>query len=128
MCGGFAASCGDRPRSLAAWNLGRLTGYAVLGALAGAAGDLLPGPPWLPALVATLFLLWFALGLAGVVAEPSFVAPVLLRAWTRVAQSPGVAARFAFGLANGFLPCGLVYAALTVPVALARPLAGALSR
>ena len=76
---------------------------------------------------ATLFLGWFAAGLAGLAPEPSLVFPALSRSGALLRDDRGAAARFAFGVVNGFLPCGLVYAALGVPVALAAPLAGALA-
>ena len=67
MCGGFASTVGSRPSGAAAWHLGRLSTYALLGALAGAVGQVLPGPSWLPAVVATVLLCWFALAIAGLV-------------------------------------------------------------
>jgi uncharacterized protein len=125
MCGAFAASCTRVRRGLPAWHLGRIGTYALLGTLAGAAGQLLPGPAWLPAALATGFLAWFALALAGVVPEPHLVPPGLARAGSRAARIPSTGAQFVFGVANGFLPCGLVYSALSLPVALGTPARGA---
>lgn len=127
MCGAFAASCTRVPRGLPAWHAGRIGTYALLGALAGAAGHLLPGPPWIPAAVAATLLLWFALALAGLVPEPRLIPRGLTSAAGRAAQTPSPAAQAAFGVANGFLPCGLVYSALSIPVALADPARGALA-
>lgn len=127
MCGAFAASCTRVPRGLPAWHAGRIGTYALLGALAGAAGRLLPGPPWLPAAVAAALLLWFALALAGLVPEPRLIPRGLTNAASRAAQTTSPAAQAAFGVANGFLPCGLVYSALSIPVALADPARGALA-
>jgi uncharacterized protein len=127
MCGAFAAACGRTATGLPAWHLGRIGTYALLGALAGSFGQLLPGPAWLPAALATALLFWFALALAGYVREPRLVPPGLTRAGRRAAQSPTSAAQFVFGVVNGFLPCGLVYSALTIPVALAEPGRGALA-
>jgi uncharacterized protein len=127
MCGAFAASCTRVPRGLPAWHAGRIGTYALLGALAGAAGRLLPGPPWLPAAVAAGLLLWFALALAGLVPEPRLIPRGLTSAAGRAAGTPSPAAQAAFGVANGFLPCGLVYSALSIPVALADPARGALA-
>ena len=112
MCGGFAAACGapsGRASGLdrAAWHLGRLTTYAVLGGLAGGFGSLIPGPTWLPTALSTVLMVAFALVLAGVIPEPSL-------------RVPG-ASRLAA------LPCGLVYAALAVPVASGSPLVGSVS-
>ncbi|HEY6108203.1 MAG TPA: sulfite exporter TauE/SafE family protein [Gemmatimonadales bacterium] len=127
MCGAFAASCTRVPRGLPAWHAGRIGTYALLGALAGAAGRLLPGPPWVPAVVAAGLLLWFALALAGLVPEPRLIPRGLTSAAGRAAGTPSPAAQAAFGVANGFLPCGLVYSALSIPVALADPARGALA-
>ncbi|HSD32514.1 MAG TPA: sulfite exporter TauE/SafE family protein [Gemmatimonadales bacterium] len=127
MCGAFAASCTRVPRGLPAWHAGRIGTYALLGAFAGAAGHLLPGPPWLPAVVAAALLLWFALALAGLVPEPRLIPRGLTSAASRAAHTTAPAAQLAFGIANGFLPCGLVYSALSIPVALADPARGALA-
>lgn len=124
MCGGFAASCGRPGRALAAWHAGRLTTYALLGAAAGAAGHALgrlPGPAWLPAAVAATLLAWFALALAGLVPEPRLALPGVGRAGATLAGRNGAGWRYAFGLATGLLPCGLVYGALTVAVAAGTP-------
>jgi hypothetical protein len=127
MCGAFAASCARTRAGLPAWHLGRILTYAGLGALAGSVGKLLPGPAWLPAALASVLLVWFALSIAGLVPEPRLVPPGLASAGQRAITSPSVGAQFLFGVINGFLPCGLVYSALTVPVALAEPLPGALA-
>jgi len=127
MCGPFASACARTTPGLAAWHAGRLTGYAILGAVAGAAGAVLPGPAWLPGLLAALFLLWFGAALASLVPEPRVVLPGLARAGSLLRQDRGALARYTFGVANGFLPCGLVYTALSIPVALSAPLPGALA-
>lgn len=127
MCGPFASACARTAPGLTAWHAGRLTGYAILGAVAGAAGAVLPGPAWLPGLLAALFLLWFGAALAGLVPEPRVVLPGLARAGNLLRQDRGALARYTFGVVNGFLPCGLVYTALSIPVALSAPLPGALA-
>jgi sulfite exporter TauE/SafE len=127
MCGGFAVLCGGRARDTLLWHAGRLTSYATLGALAGAFGALMPGPSWLAAVISLGLMAWFAAGLAGLVPEPQLVIPGLRQLGSAVARSPAGATRYAFGVVNGLLPCGLVYAALSVPVALADPATGALA-
>jgi len=127
MCGPFAAACGRTASGLGAWHAGRITAYALLGAVAGAAGAAIPGPPWVPAVFAAVFLTWFAAGLAGLVPEPRLVFPALARSGSLLREDRGAPARYLFGVVNGFLPCGLVYAALGLPVALAAPLPGALA-
>lgn len=134
MCGAFCTAASSRPGGQALWHAGRLTTYAVLGALAGLAGGAvgvlgtaIPGAAWLPQVVAAILLVWFALALAGVVREPHFRLPGLTKLGARVAGGTTLGSRYAFGLATGLLPCGLVYAALALPVALGSPAVGALA-
>lgn len=127
MCGGFAAACGSGGDRGSAWHLGRLVTYATLGALAGAFGAAIPGPGWVAAALSAVLLTWFALALAGVVQEPRLRLPGLTRLATKNAGATGFGGRLVFGMANGLLPCGLVYAALAIPVAAGDPLVGALS-
>jgi uncharacterized protein len=125
MCGGFATACA-RPRGgLWAWHGGRLSTYAVLGALAGTLGAALPGPAWLPAVVSSALLVWFAGALAGVLPQPALPLPGLRRAGQALVRRPGTGARFLFGVVTGLLPCGMVYAALGLAVAAANPLTSA---
>ena len=125
MCGPFAVACGTTTRGSLAWHTGRLTTYGILGAIAGTVGHALPGPPWLVGTLSTVMIIWFAGTLAGWFPEPHVVVPGLARLATRAATTSSVFGRFVFGLANGLLPCGLVYAALSIPVVLANPVAGA---
>ena len=127
MCGGFAATADSRPSGAAAWHLGRLSTYALLGAIAGAVGKVIPGPAWIPATVATVLLCWFALAIAGLVPEPRIRVPGIGRAGIALANREGLGWRYLFGMTTGLLPCGLVYAALALPMALGHPLAGALA-
>ena len=127
MCGGFAVACGGRARDTVLWHAGRTTTYAVLGALAGAFGSLIPGPGWVVAVVSGLLIAWFAAGLAGLVPEPHVSIPGVKHLATNLASRTNMAARFGFGMANGLLPCGLVYASLAIPVAAGDPVVGALA-
>jgi uncharacterized protein len=127
MCGGFAVACGGRARDTFLWHGGRTTTYAILGALAGAFGALVPGPGWVVAVISGLLIAWFAAGLAGLVPEPHVSIPGVKHLATNLATRTNVLARFGFGMANGLLPCGLVYASLAIPVAASDPLVGALS-
>ncbi|MGE5546659.1 MAG: sulfite exporter TauE/SafE family protein [Solirubrobacterales bacterium] len=123
--------------ALLPYHLGRATTYAALGAVAagfaGAVGGL-GGFRWLAAgllLLAALFLLgmamprvkamlsteatgesWWSRGI-GRWARPLFENPVGIRGWL-------------LGVALGFIPCGLLYAALAAAAASGDPLAGAL--
>jgi sulfite exporter TauE/SafE len=77
--------------------------------------------------VAVVLLLWFALALAGLVREPRVAIPKLGSLGARLAASGTLGSRYAFGLATGLLPCGLVYAALALPVSLGSAGGGALA-
>jgi uncharacterized protein len=127
MCGTFAILCGNRLTDALFWHLGRMTTYALLGALAGAFGGLMPGPSWVAAVVSLALMLWFAAALAGLVPEPRVSIPGLSRLGAAVSGTANPAARYAFGIVIGFLPCGLVYATLGIAVASGAPLAGALA-
>src|SRR5918993_1169871 len=80
--------------ALLPYHLGRLTTYAGLGALAGAA--------WL--------MIVQALGLA--FRRNSPLAGVLTRLAAPLSMARGNAARYGLGVVLGFLPCGLLYGAL----------------
>ena len=127
MCGGFAVACGGRVRDTLLWHAGRTTTYAILGGLAGAFGSLIPGPGWVVGVLSGILIAWFAAGLAGLVPEPHVSIPGVKHLATNLATRTNIAARFGFGMANGLLPCGLVYASLAIPVAAGDPAVGALA-
>ncbi len=130
MCGGFAAAAASSPMELAAYHLGKTVTYAVLGALAGTFGAALsaiPGLEFLGVAVAAVFLVWFSAALAGLLPEPSLPIPGLEKLGIRTAGARGVPARFLFGLVNGLLPCGLLYATVGMAVGAGGPLEGALT-
>lgn len=126
MCGGFASACSRSSAGGIAWHAGRLTTYASLGAVAAAIGMFMPGPAWLPALLSSALLVWFVLSLAGVSHPPAPKLPGLRYA-SRLLAQPRPVARFGFGMINGLLPCGMLYAALALAIAAAHPLYGALT-
>ncbi len=126
MCGGFVTACATGKDRGVAWHAGRLATYMVLGAVAGSVGAAIPGPAWIPASLSAVLLVWFALALAGLVPEPRFRIPGLVRLTAGSASRSGTGGRLLFGMANGLLPCGLVYAALAVPVASGSAWVGAL--
>ena len=127
MCGGFASVCARTLRGSVAWHAGRLSTYAALGALSGAAGALLRGPAWLPLVASALLLVWFAGVLAGVFPQLGVAVPGIARAGQTLIARTDVPSRYAFGLVTGLLPCGLVYAGLSFAIASASPVVGALS-
>ncbi|HLO78830.1 MAG TPA: sulfite exporter TauE/SafE family protein [Magnetospirillum sp.] len=126
--------------ALLPYHLGRATTYAALGAVGGFAAGALAGWGGFRFLaagllaVAALFLLGMAvprlkaaLGVGGGGygeswwsrsvgrwAQPLFASPTGLRGWL-------------LGVALGFIPCGLLYAALAAAAATADPLAGAMA-
>ena len=135
MCGPLLLVVGtpDRrvalPRRLVAvgsYHAGRVTTYAVLGTMAGAAGSAftLAGLGRPLAIGVGLLLLVAALGPA--------IAGRSTGRWVGVAVSAGAAARrwqarhrltgpLVAGLANGLLPCGMVFAALSTALAAGTP-------
>jgi sulfite exporter TauE/SafE len=137
MCGGFVlGQAADRAAQLPAarlcewrrlrdgallpYHLGRLTTYAGLGALGGTTTGRLP---WFTAASAGLLLLGAVLLLAHVAhLVPGFErAPA---AWTRaIAQlARRTGGGYPLGIVLGFLPCGLLYAALAAAAASGAPL------
>ena len=127
MCGSFALACGGRASHTAAWHAGKILTYALLGALAGFVGDLVPGPTWIASVMSAALVIWFAASLAGLVPEPALRIPGLTRLATGAATRGDLGSRFLFGMATGLLPCGLVYATLGVAVASGRAVTGALA-
>jgi sulfite exporter TauE/SafE len=109
------------------WQAGKLATYVALGALAGWAGNSVPGPPWLAQVLSSVLLVWFAGALAGFVPEPTLSVPGVARLARTTAAGNDLASRLAFGAVNGLLPCGLVYAALGLVIAAGNPLTGALA-
>jgi sulfite exporter TauE/SafE len=75
--------------------------------------------------LSTVLIVYFAAVLAGLAPEPKIGIPGVQRAASELISKPEAGARYLFGLVNGLLPCGLVYATLAVPIALGDPAAGA---
>ena len=133
MCGPLVALMQPRGwRGAVMYHGGRVVMYAVLGAAAGVVGrglaDLGVGRG--VAFVAAAMLLGEALALSwrpdGGTRASRRITSWLGRvsAWLRARRAR---APFVFGVVNGLLPCGLVYAALTASVGLAGPLVSALT-
>ena len=148
MCGSFAclASGGDASsgraalRSTVTYNLGRLVSYAILGAVAGAAGaglDQLGAVAGLTrpaAMVAgVLLILWglaTLLGTFGVrlpaVSVPPALASRIARGVRAVQQRPPAVRGLAIGMLTAALPCGWLYAFVATSAAAGSALGGAL--
>jgi sulfite exporter TauE/SafE len=133
MCGPIAAALGTidvplRPlvvRHLA-YNLGRVFTYAFMGAMAGAAGLWLSqyrlpmiAAQQLFAVVAGVIMLAVGLSVLGLIrlprtwAVPEIFAPL----YRGLLNARSVGGFFLAGLANGFLPCGLVYSFVALAAA-----------
>jgi sulfite exporter TauE/SafE len=133
MCGGFVVVAAAGSRRSWLFHLGRLTGYAVLGAVAALAGALLDlgggaaGLHRLRFFVSGGLLLAFGLAFLGVLPrrwlEPGagFVGGVLRRA----RRASGAAFPLVLGLPIGLLPCGLLYPMYAAAAGTGAPLEGA---
>jgi len=137
MCGPLLLAVGTPDRRIAlsrrlcavgSYHAGRVTTYAVLGTAAGAAGSVFTLAGLGRPLAVGVGLLLLAAALGPVVARPAR----WTSSWIGVAVSAGAAARrwqarhrlagpLVAGLANGLLPCGMVYAALSTALAAGTP-------
>jgi len=146
MCGpivltySVAANTDSARRSLLglhlAYNAGRTLTYMLLGAAAGLAGGAMG---WVGRLAgientasivagAAMVLIGLALLGFGVRGWRGFAMPQrLLRPAGKLLSSRSASAKLALGMLMGFLPCGLVYAALMKAIGAATPLGGALT-
>ncbi|MDQ6966186.1 MAG: sulfite exporter TauE/SafE family protein [Mariprofundaceae bacterium] len=134
MCGGLVGALSmSREKvwwsGLLAYQFGRVSTYAILGLFVGFSGAALStlGGDQLQrifAAFAALLMMFFALNLAGWLPDPL----KRLSAWAsrktglshlamRVSRSSRVTSWYSLGLINGLLPCGLVYAALSLALA-----------
>jgi sulfite exporter TauE/SafE len=144
MCGGIVGALslqavpgrGAVPIHLA-YNLGRIASYTLAGALAGAIGyafgDILPIQRGLY-LFASLMLVAMGLYLLGATQTLAFLEGAGQRLWRRIQPATrrflpvrGAAQALPLGLLWGWLPCGLVYSALTTALATGSAGRGALA-
>jgi len=144
MCGGIVgalslqASAGRGAVSIhLAYNAGRILSYVLAGALAGAIGyafgNILPMQRGLY-LFASLMLVAMGLYLLGATQTLAFLERGGQRLWTRIQPATrsfvpvrGPAQALPLGMLWGWLPCGLVYSALTTALAAGSPARGALA-
>lgn len=128
MCGAFAAVVGLRANSFAGnlraqliYSLGRLMSYGTLGAAAGFAGNRLASAspafihvPAILCLFAGLFLLREGLLATRLfrrnVSGTSSAGCLMGGLFATILKAPGARNTFVAGVATGLLPCGLVYA------------------
>lgn len=138
MCGGFAlmanagaGKVGIRMPFLA-YVTGKTVAYAIMGALAGTVGaafGAFRSGGMVLAVMAGLAMVavgghllgWRGLGwVSGPVASGGFVSRM-----AALIRKDGLASRFGMGLLNGWLPCGLVYAALAMAMGQGNPASSA---
>jgi sulfite exporter TauE/SafE len=136
MCGPIVVSLGltDPARSsCAAYNAGRVATYTALGALAGLIGKSftalgrLAGIEEAAALICGVLMVIAGIIMFGALRSPQLVQIAPIRRAGRLLNRPGVAARFGLGTLLGFLPCGLIYAALLKSMSAGSATAGAMN-
>ena len=135
-CAGIGQAAGPRKNSaLLLFQLGRILGYALLGALAAAS---MQGLGWLTVQSAALRPVWSMLHVAALVLglvllvqarQPMWLESAGRRVWRSVralAAGWGGGAPLLLGTLWALLPCGLLYSALLVAALAGGPLAGAM--
>ncbi len=150
MCGGIVGALdagidpavpreGGRISYHLAYNLGRISSYAIAGALAGLLGALAATASFgnavpIGRMIAGLMMIALGLYLAGWWQAITVLEKAGQHMWRRIepfgraflpVRSPVQA--LGLGLLWGWLPCGLVYSALALAMASASPVAGALT-
>ena len=132
MCGGLVSSLSSTRinvwwMGLTAYQLGRIMTYTLLGAFSGLIGLALSQMSWfsgvqnLLAILAGVIMLFFGLNIAGWMPDP-FVKGISrfyqfsgLGSWIQAARASHMPTSwFIVGAINGLLPCGLVYAGLSL--------------
>jgi sulfite exporter TauE/SafE len=145
MCGGFIGALQmNRPREVpasrlaAGYHLGRVTSYTLTGALVGAIGGTLYAADVLPVQLGLLVIgsaMLIAIGIAMFgeyrwLKRIEFVGSGVWRVvgpWARSVYPPRSGRQsFIAGLAWGWIPCGMVYAALPLALVAGGPAQGAL--
>jgi len=131
-----SSTAGLLPNHLA-YNAGRILTYSLLGAIAGVAGGALglvgrlAGFSHGLAIVSGAVMIAVGISMLGIVRTTLLgsrllqIPSSLLKRAGRLLSTPGCGSRFLLGLMLGFLPCGLIYAALLKAVATGSALAGA---
>ncbi len=133
-------SYGRQALSHLSYNAGRILTYSVLGAVAGLAGKTLglighlAGVEQVAALVAGGLMILAGLFMLDLLPDnvlrrfdPLRYTSSFLRPLGSRVSSPSVSSKFTLGLMLGFLPCGLIYAALLKSMATGTAFAGALT-
>lgn len=144
MCGPIVLSYSlagrGTPGSHLLYNLGRICTYMLLGALAGAAGNAvglmgrLAGYERTAALVAGGLMIVAGILMSGVIPKSGLVriqrigvTGLFRKSLGRLFTSAHPLSRLGLGMVMGFLPCGILYAAVLQAVAMGSAWSGALS-
>lgn len=132
MCGPIALSMGLTKNQKAnfylqniTYQFGRILTYSILGAVLGIIGqsfELVGFQNYLTIAVGILLIIMamFSFGGKDFAAKIPFISKSLLKVKMqlgKILQRPDYKSRFATGILNGFLPCGMVYMALTASLA-----------
>ncbi len=134
MCGPIVVSfglMGAGRGSCLAYNAGRILTYSALGAVAGLFGQgvgslgRFAGIEEASALACGILMVIGGLVMFGALPRPDLVQIAPIRRAGKLLARPGLAARFGLGTLLGFLPCGLIYAALLKSMSAGSALAGA---
>lgn len=127
MCGPVAGAACTRPRATFAFNAGRIVTYAALGSVAGAFGAMVPFFSVALRPIAAIALVLLGLHLAGVSTLFTKLEKVGVPLWKRLAPLTSKPLHASLlGALWGFVPCGLVYAALAIAATSVGALSGAL--
>ena len=141
MCGAACAGLGQaageqRVQALTAFQVGRMTGYSLLGALAAMS---VQGLGWLTTQSAAIRPLWTLLHLAAMALglllmlqarQPVWLDQSARRLWAKVRQfhaRRGALAPLLVGVFWALMPCGLLYSALMVAALTGHALDGAMT-
>jgi sulfite exporter TauE/SafE len=124
-------------RNHLAYNSGRILTYTALGAIAGMAGQTmgfigrLAGFSHAVALITGGLMIFIGIAMLGILPTRWFgsrllrIPSFLLQRTGRLLSAPAWPNRLVLGLILGFLPCGLIYAAVLRAMATGSPIAGA---
>lgn len=141
MCGPIALSMGlTKNQALnfhlqnLTYNFGRIFTYALLGAALGIVGEgfqMAGVQEYLTIAVGVLLIIMalFSFGGKDIASKVPFLSKILLKikmSLGKILQKSDYKSRFLTGILNGFLPCGMVYIALTASLAAGGSLGGAL--
>ncbi|PUE08921.1 hypothetical protein B9Z51_08270 [Limnohabitans sp. T6-5] len=136
-CAGFGQAAGEqRGQALLMFQMGRIVGYSLLGALAAAS---VQGLGWLTTQSAAIRPVWTLLHLAALTLgmllmvqarQPVWLDGAARKLWAKVKAFNARWGRFAPWIVGGLwalMPCGLLYSALMVAALTSHPLDGALT-